>query len=183
VIGAIAATTACLVDPASADTESAAAGGCQIGKGIEETSQLYLDANGNGVWDGQAGGDRRVALDAFRGPGALFVGDWNGDGWHDAGKLVGSVFSLDLNGNGVWEGNAGGDRARSFATLWPGGVPLVGDWNADGRDAIGRRPAGAKAEFLLDLDGDGVWSGMPIDANAAPNIGSLATDAIAVMGD
>lgn len=146
---------------------------CRIGKAIEAASTFYLDANGNGVWDGAAGGDRSVVVDAVAGAGTPIVGDWNGDGVDDAGKLVAARFSLDWNGNGVWEGNAGGDRARTFAASFGAGLPMVGDWDGDGRDEIGTDVSRLIPHFLLDLDGNGTWGGSSADANVAFNTGPI----------
>jgi hypothetical protein len=91
------------------------------------------------------------------GPGQPLVGDWNGDGADGVGKRVEAHVLLDANENGRWDGVAGGDRNTRFA---PGnwfGTPLVGDWNGDGREDFGLYQPYLR--FLLDLDGDGRWSG------------------------
>jgi hypothetical protein len=133
---------------------------CAIGKMIAGTSAFYVDANLNGIWNGSAGGDWSVAINAQAGPGTPFVGDWNDDGFEDPGKLVGTTYSLDLNGNGVWNGNAGGDRVASFAASFGPGVPLVGDWDGDGDDEIGTYIViGNQSRFYLDVNGNGLWGG------------------------
>jgi hypothetical protein len=51
-----------------------------------------------------------------------------------------------------------GDAVYSFGM--PGDVPVVGDWNGDGRDKIGvfrTAPDGVTGEFILDTNGDGVF--------------------------
>ncbi len=61
---------------------------------------------------------------------------------------------LDLNNNGVWDGVAGGDGLFSFGA--PGDIPVVGDWNGDGRTKLGifRCPAGSTGcYFVLDVAG------------------------------
>lgn len=131
---------------------------CQVG-GFEAAASVFrLDANGSGAWDGVAGGDRETTLFADLGPGIAVVGDWNGDGFDDAGKQVGTVYALDLDGDGVWEGAAGGDRSAHFAAGFGAGVPIVGDWDGDGADEIGTFVPEQKL-FLLDANGDGVWNG------------------------
>ena len=110
------------------------------------------------------------------------VGDWNGDGFDDVGVVVGDTFALDLDGDGVWEGNAGGDRVTRFAVSFGPGTPLVGDWNGDGRDEIGVFVAGGR--FLLDANGNGVWNGKTSgDENVLLGQQGLLADQVPVVGD
>ena len=51
-------------------------------------------------------------------------------------------------------------QAPDVGTL-PGSVPVTGDWNGDGKDK-GRRRSAADA-WSLDVNGNGVWDGMPTD--------------------
>jgi hypothetical protein len=63
------------------------------------------------------------------------------------------MFYLDYNGNGVWEGT-GIDRGYNFGLT--GDLPVSGDWNNDGRTAIGIfRPS--THQFALDYNENGVW--------------------------
>ena len=82
------------------------------------------------------------------------AGDWNGDGFDEIGIYRGNQFWLDANGNGVWDGVAGGDRFHTFRNV--GDKPLVGDWDGDGDDDLGTWNGGF---FHLDLNGNGVWDG------------------------
>jgi len=41
-------------------------------------------------------------------------------------------------------------------------LPIIGDWNSDGKDQIGIR-RDSEAAFYLDYDGDLYWSGLPDD--------------------
>ena len=131
---------------------------CAPGSFTAATSTFQVDANHNGAWDGDAGGDRTTQIGAYLGPGEPIVGDWNGDGFDDVGVVVGDTFVLDLDGDGVWEGNAGGDRAASFAASFGPGAAIVGDWDGDGRDQIGVFLS-EEVRFLLDANGNGVWDG------------------------
>ena len=83
---------------------------------------------------------------------SLAWGDWDGDGDDDVGVFRVDVFYLDANGNGRWDGAAGGDLQIPFGEL--GDTPIVGDWDGDGDDDVGVHRG---REFLLDGNGDGVY--------------------------
>jgi len=131
----------------------------------------YLDANGNGAWDG-CGVDRCFF---FGGAGSKPVaGDWNGDGKTDAGVVYdwgwGLGWYLDANGNGAWDG-CGVDRCFFFGGA--GSKPVAGDWNGDGKtDAGVVYDWGWGLGWYLDANGNGAWDGCGVDrcfffANAA----------------
>jgi len=97
---------------------SPAAAVCDVGLSFPAESAAALDADGNGTWGFP--GDRIASVAIFAGPGQLFLGDWNGDGFDELAKLVlvgdgggGDLdrpyFFVDANGSGDWEGTAGGD--------------------------------------------------------------------------
>lgn len=153
---------------------------CEIGKAIDADSIIYWDLNGNGVWNGTAGGDASSIVNFGSGAGDMFIGDWNGDGVTDAGKQNGTVVHLDLNGNRVWNGNAGGDRSTNFAAFTGTGTPLAGDWANTGSDRVGRYTDGNRA-FHLDLNGDGIWNGTPTDRAVA--FAAFAGSGLPVVGD
>ena len=115
-------------------------------------SIFHLDADGDGLWSPDGTGNRSIPIDVTW-PGVPLVGDWNGDGFDDVGKQVGTWYRVDLDGDGVWEGNAGGDRNLDFAPSFGPGVPLAGDWNGDGKDEIGTYLADGY-QLLLDLNGN-----------------------------
>jgi hypothetical protein len=94
----------------------------------------YLDANGNGAWDG-CGVDRCFF---FGGAGSKPVaGDWNGDGKTDAGVVYdwgwGLGWYLDANGNGAWDG-CSVDRCFFFGS-GSSGSALVGHAGLGGFEA------------------------------------------------
>jgi hypothetical protein len=61
-------------------------------------------------------------------------------------------FYLDFNGNGAYE--AGIDKLYTFGQT--GDLPVVGDWNGDGKNEIGIfRPSTGR--FYLDFNGNGVY--------------------------
>jgi hypothetical protein len=84
------------------------------------------------------------------------VGDWTGAGTTKIGIYRPSTgtFYLDLNGNGVYE--PGTDATYPDWGGWAGDVPVVGDWNGDGRMEIGIFRASTHT-FYLDLNGNGVY--------------------------
>ena len=129
---------------------------CKIGRFDATASVFHLDADGDGLWSPDGTGNRSIAIDVAWPGGVPLVGDWNGDGFDDVGKQVGTWYRVDLDGDGVWEGNAGGDRNADFAPEFGPGVPVVGDWNGDGKDEIGTYIADGY-QFLLDLNGNGIW--------------------------
>jgi hypothetical protein len=131
----------------------------------------YLDANGNGAWDG-CEVDRCFFFGGAR--SKPVVGDWNGDGKTDAGVVYdwgwGLGWYLDANGNGAWDG-CGVDRCFFFGGA--GSKPVVGDWNGDGKtDAGVVYDWGWGLGWYLDANGNGAWDGCLVDrcfffANAA----------------
>jgi serine-aspartate repeat-containing protein C/D/E len=58
--------------------------------------------------------------------------------------------------DGIWTIHAGSDTVESpnFAFGIPGSIPVVGDWNGDGRADLGLF---FKGEWFLDLNGNGKW--------------------------
>src|SRR6266496_3673583 len=96
------------------------------------------------------------------------VGDWNGDGKDSPGlvRLSGSTRTFYLtnivNGTGVT------DQIVTWSGQLASDVPLVGDWNSDGRDSpgIARFGGSARTWYLTNIvNGTGVtdqivtWSG------------------------
>ena len=119
---------------------------------------FYLDANGNGQWDG-CGTDRCLSI-GLNGDIPL-VGDWNGGGSSKVGLFRPSdgTFYLDYNGNGQWDG-CGADHCLHIGML--GDIPLVGDWNGSGTTKVGAfRPS--DGTFYLDYNGSGTWEGCGTD--------------------
>jgi hypothetical protein len=123
-----------------------------------------LDYNGDGLWNGP-GIDRAFSL-GQSGDIAL-IGDWNGDGREKAGVFRPSqgLWVQDYNGDGLWNG-PGIDRG--FTLGQNGDIPIVGDWNGDGREKAGvfRSPQGL---WVLDVNGNGSWD--PAGGDRAFNLG------------
>ena len=81
------------------------------------------------------------------------VGDWNGDGKDEIGIYIGCFWFLDMNGNGVWDGDT---TDRMTILGWTGTTPLIGDWNGDGKTEVGTFLNGY---WYLDYNGNGLWDG------------------------
>jgi hypothetical protein len=117
-----------------------------------------LDYNGDGVWEGSPV-DRAYL---FGNAGDLpLVGTWNGGSKAMIGTARAGgdalLWSLDYNGNGIWDGPGGGDRLYSFGTR--SDAPLVGDWVGNGSSRIGSFMLNQAAQallFSLDSNGDGL---------------------------
>ena len=63
------------------------------------------------------------------------------------------IWSLDSNGNYAWEVS---DKSLSWGL--PGDIPVIGDWNGDGKDDIGIfRPS--SGIWSLDSNGNFAWEG------------------------
>jgi hypothetical protein len=146
----------------------------------EEGDQLVLgDWNGDGKtklgvvrpdntgalsWSLDFTGNHNWVVYHFGLPGDTAVsGDWTGDGKDKIGveRADASVtladgshplrWSLDRAGAGVFAG-----AVITFGTSLD--VPLLGDWNGDGRTKVGAAgPAGGGAAVFLDVNGDGAF--------------------------
>ncbi len=73
------------------------------------------------------------------------------------GTFSNGTWELDLNANRTWDGPVT-DRLMSLGQV--GDIPLVGDWNGDGRAKAGIFRNGL---WVLDYNGDGIWEGPPTD--------------------
>jgi sugar lactone lactonase YvrE len=120
---------------------------------LNNTGPLFvLDANGNGMFDSPP----VDKLFSFLGqPGDIAVtGDWNGDGRTKVGIYRNGFWILDMNGNGIYDGPSGGDTFFAFGGDGASYVPVVGDWNGDGRTKVGIYHNGF---WSLDTNGDQVF--------------------------
>jgi hypothetical protein len=109
-----------------------------------------LDYDGNGVFE--QGSDRAYEFGGIAGDVPV-VGDWDGSGFSKIGVFrAGFYWILDYNGNGIVDdlNQQNGDKAFAFGGA-PGDVPVVGDWNGDGRSKVGVFRSG----FLWVLDANG----------------------------
>ena len=126
--------------------------------GVYANGTWLLDYNGNGVWDGPTV-DRAISWTTGQSSEVPVMGDWNGDGRTKVGVFNNGVWILDYNGNGLWEGPSV-DRTIGWSTGVAGEVPMVGDWNGDGKTKIGIYGNGT---WILDYNGNYAWDGTGID--------------------
>ncbi|MFO1019516.1 MAG: VCBS repeat-containing protein [Planctomycetales bacterium] len=121
--------------------------------GVWRAGFFYLDANGNGTYDG-------ATLDRYFSFGLTtdtpIAGDWDGDGKDEIGVWRAGKFYLDVNGNRTFDAT---DATYTFGASTD--TPLIGDWNGDGIDDIGVWRAG---KFYLDMNGDHLWGRPDVDA-------------------
>jgi hypothetical protein len=141
----------------------------QVGLSARETwLTWYLDMDSNLSLDFA---DQRTSFGVVS--DIPLVGDWDGSGKTRASVYRDGWWYLDMNGNGVWDGEPV-DRAYHFGISTD--VPVVGDWDGSGETSIGVYRAGW---WYLDMNGNGQWDGTVIDR--AYNMG-IPTD-VPVVGD
>ncbi len=145
-------------------------------QGIFREGDWYFDNNKNSSWDG-------TYIDKHMGKfgGYSFdipvIGDWNGQGEKKIGIYRQGAWFLDYNGNGEWDGCAVDSCLPAFGGF-PGDIPVVGDWNGDGKTKIGIFRNG---DWYLDKNGNGLWDGCGIDA-CLPAFGGFDVDK-PIIGD
>ncbi len=130
--------------------------------GVFRAGSWFLDANGNGAWDGcqQDGGQDLCLFGAFGMTGDRpAAGNWDGGAQSSIGVLrsgTGEWF-IDYNGNHQWDGCVA-DGCYRFGA--PGDWPVAGDWTGTGFAKIGVFRNGA---WYLDANGNGAWDGCGAD--------------------
>jgi serine-aspartate repeat-containing protein C/D/E len=82
-----------------------------------------------------------------------------------------------MNGNWAWDG-PGVDMWSDFAYGTPNAIPVVGDWNGDGKTEIGLYSNGY---WYLDMNGNGIWEDMPTDTYG--QFGTGLPNPVPVTGD
>jgi hypothetical protein len=117
--------------------------------GVYKTGTLYLDYNGNGVWDSGSDKGYNFGLISDFIP---VVGDWNGDGKTKVGFYRWGYWSLDYYGVGTKSKFYTFPYADTYVYS-----PIVGDWNGDRITEIGAYTY-TNGDWCLDYDGNGVWN-------------------------
>jgi hypothetical protein len=167
----------------------------KIGVFRPRTGTLYIDQNGDGLWDG-CSADRCVKLfdpaptppavaawsalglpplpllfpaaDSFARPQEILLkGDWSGAGHSSAGAFTPAtgLWRLDLNGDGAWNGCKVDGCVGPFGQA--GDLPVVGDWVGDGASMIGVFDPHTGL-WELDLNKNGAWDGCAVDLCLGP---------------
>ena len=144
--------------------------------GTTYSGYSVLDANGNFAWDGTST-DKLISWSTFQTSEKPIYGDWNGDGKTKVGVYNNGTWLLDYNGNGVWDGPTI-DKAIFWSTGQSTDVPVLGDWNGDGRTKIGIYNNGT---WILDYNGNGVWEGPGVDKTIYWSTGQAGE--VPVVGD
>ena len=166
-------------------TNTAAALSAQTNIGYFFNSNFVLDANGSGSYEGPP--QDKFFFYVTQQPGDIAVfGDWNGDGRTKVGIYRNGFWILDYNGNGVYDYPVDKFYGLGGATT-DGFIPIVGDWNHDGRSKIGFYKSGF---WCLDYNGNGTYDGSVIDrffgfggnANEFPLLGDWNHDGRTKVG-
>jgi hypothetical protein len=142
------------------------------------TGRWQLDRNGNGQWDGCA---VDICIASFGQPGDLPV-TRKVSGVN--GAIVGvfrptqELWHFDINGNQAFDGCSIDECANGFGTL--GDMPVVGDWEGLGTEAIGVfRPS--TGQWFLDGNANGRWDGCDVEYCLLQSFGDDGT--LPVVGD
>ena len=136
----------------------------EIIKYVPGTPDFFqVDDNENNAWNGTGGGDKVFNVAPSIGTGVPFVCDCDGNGTLEVGKWVptASTVYIDLNGDGVWSGNGGGDRSFAFAAGAGVGTFVfanVGGSTADETIKYYNNLGGSDV-FQIDLNNNNVWNG------------------------
>ena len=145
--------------------------------GVFRNGMWYLDANGNGQWDGEP---TDIVYTFGRAGDIPVVGAWGGPGgMTKIGVFRDGVWYLDLNGNGVWDGEqidqkivyglAGDIPVPGIYSAWTFSLPGTvrnNFWTAAGT-TFGIAGAESRSKFAIDNLGinagkhavflDGTW--------------------------
>jgi len=152
--------------------------------GVKRGLNWYLDYNGNGIWDGCGTTPDKDRCYTFGfATDTPVVGDWNNSGVDKIGVFRDGTWSLDVDGNGVWNGYST-DSYFGFGIT--GDTPIVGDWNGDGKKKMGVKRG---VNWYLDYNGNETWDGCSTDrcytfglATDMPVVGDWNGDGISDIG-
>ena len=118
----------------------------------------YLDANGNGKWDG-CKKDQCLGRFGIAGDQPV-VGNWTGERLSTIGlfRPAYGIWALDLNGDGAWSGYTADHAFGPYGLR--GDAAVAADWYGLGVDSIGVFRAGM---WYVDRNGNGRSEGCPPD--------------------
>lgn len=137
-------------------------GDTELGKAVIASSQVFVDLNNDGNWDGSAGGDISTTFAGGAGPGIFLFPNLNGTAGDEIVKyypLLGSSdqYQVDLNDNNVWNGTAGGDAVALVAPGSGQGAPCAIDDDGDGTSVLCKTTTGSGV--FVDDNGNRAWNG------------------------
>jgi len=152
-------------------------GKTNIGIYVPQTGTWHLD-DGNGIWDDcESGVDLCIA--SFGAPGSYPVTKESSDAdqivigffqpkvteiVNDAIVTKLGQWTFDINGNGILDSCTIDQCIENFGQS--GDLPVVGNWDGAGEKIGIFRPQ--SGEWLLDLNGNGMWDGSPVDRLFGP---------------
>jgi len=153
----------------------------KVSMGAFRNGTWYINTMQNGMWN--PSGDTTMH---FGMAGDMPVmGDWNGSGTKKIGVFRNGMWYLDYPGTCTWVGcgapaDPTKDACMPFGTA--GDIPVVGDWNGNGKMKIGVFRAGM---WYLDYPGTGTWvgCGAPADPTRDACIAFGTAGDIPVVGD
>ena len=153
----------------------------ELGKVVTATSDVFIDLNGNGSWNGNAGGDSATSFASAGGAGLFVFANVNATLGDDISKYydAGDFFQVDENGNRVWNGTAGGDQVCSVAPGAASGAPCAIDPDGDGSSALCKTTAAS--EVFVDKNENCVWNGNAGGDVAATFAGSSGAGLFVVL--
>jgi hypothetical protein len=133
----------------------------KLGLFAADTSEWFLDANGNGIWDG-CGVD--ICSQSFGASIDLpVVGQWKRRGEDRIAifRRADNQWQLDINGSERFE-SCKIDKCLSLGIYRPGDIPVAGDWAGRGTTRLGLfRPS--TGEWFLDRKNNRSWNGCQKD--------------------
>jgi hypothetical protein len=136
-------------------------GSVKLGLFVTESSEWFLDANGNGIWEGCA---IDICTQSFGGSADLPAAGR----WSTAPEDRIAIFRpsekrwrLDLNGNETLE-RCRIDRCPTLNVYQSGDVPVAGDWIGNGSTQLGLFRPGT-GQWFLDTNANRAWNGCSKD--------------------
>jgi hypothetical protein len=133
----------------------------KLGMFASDSSEWFLDANGNGIWDGC---EVDICSQAFGAPTDLpVVGQWNRRAEDRIAifRAGENKWHLDVNGNENLD-PCKIDKCSGLSIYQNGDVPVAGDWTGRGATQLGLFRA-STGEWFLDRNGNRKWNGCKKD--------------------
>ena len=136
-------------------------GATKLGLFAADSSEWFLDANGNAIWEGC---EVDICSRSFGGSEDLpVVGQWKNRGEDRIAifRRAGNHWQLDVNGNERLE-SCKIDKCLSLSIYQSGDVPVAGDWTGRGTTQLGLFRPGT-GQWFLDRKNNKSWNGCKKD--------------------